>query len=354
MRCLKTRTPRRLGIAVLAGGMVLGAAGVATADRSLRSNFEPPIFAVATIDGQQGWANDGAFDATVAPLASFASASGFGFGLQALRISDATTRGSFSNQTFSPGLASPAGESAVNRHFEASFSIGTTKATEQSGLHMSVSPDDGFGARMSYLRFEDQPDGVHVFFDDVTDPGPLGTVASFNETDVATLTRAAAHRITFSLDFKQGLANDVVRIFIDGKLVRVRGTKVHRDCRGARHEHSLGRKCAHHSRRDDRRSTGTTWEDYYRFDPEQLGSGNTVPMTSKLLFRESGTANIGNLGQGFLIDDVTLLSSNVPKDRRDCRQDGWMTHTRADGSPFVSRRACIKYVKRHHDDHARH
>ena len=35
---------------------------------------------------------------------------------------------------------------------------------------------------MSYLRFEDQSDGVHVFFDDVTDPGPLGTAASFNES----------------------------------------------------------------------------------------------------------------------------------------------------------------------------
>jgi hypothetical protein len=30
---------------------------------------------------------------------------------------------------------------------------------------MTVSPDDG--ARMSYLRFEDQADGVHVFFIDV-------------------------------------------------------------------------------------------------------------------------------------------------------------------------------------------
>ena len=40
---------------------------------------------------------------------------------------------------------------------------------------MSVSPDNGSGGRMSYLRFEDQTDGVHVFFNDVTNPGPLGT-----------------------------------------------------------------------------------------------------------------------------------------------------------------------------------
>jgi hypothetical protein len=75
-----------------------------------------------------------------------------------------------------------------------------------------VSPDDGQGGRMSYLRFEDQPDGVHVFFDDVTDPGPFPTVATFNETDIATLSRTRSHSIRFSIDFKPGPGNDVVRI----------------------------------------------------------------------------------------------------------------------------------------------
>jgi hypothetical protein len=70
---------------------------------------------------------------------------------------------------------SPAGESLAKPHFEASFRIGTTQAGLQPGLHMSVSPDNGRGARVSYLRFEDQLDGVHVFFDDATDPGPVGT-----------------------------------------------------------------------------------------------------------------------------------------------------------------------------------
>ena len=60
---------------------------------------------------------------------------------------------------------------------------------QQPGLHMSVSPDNGSGARMSYLRFEDQADGVHVFFDDVTNPGPVGTVSNFSDTDIATLSR---------------------------------------------------------------------------------------------------------------------------------------------------------------------
>ncbi len=121
---------------------------------------------------------------------------------------------------------------------------------------MSVSPDNGSGGRMSYLRFEDQADGVHVFFDDVTDNGPLRTVATFNEKDIATLSRATAHSIRFEINFKNGPGNDVVKIFIDG-------TKT---------------------------ITGTTWENYYRYDPEASGSGNQVPTTSKLLFREGGTA----------------------------------------------------------------
>ena len=77
----------------------------------------------------------------------------------------------------------------------------------------------------------------------------------------------------------------MVRIYIDGRLARV----------------------AHGC------STGTTWEDYYRFDPEQNGNGDVVPTVSKLLFRESGTAATGNLGNGFLVDNVSLLSSNRPE-----------------------------------------
>ena len=40
---------------------------------------------------------------------------------QALRLSDAFTAGSFGDQTFSPGLASPAGEAPGTNHFDASF-----------------------------------------------------------------------------------------------------------------------------------------------------------------------------------------------------------------------------------------
>ena len=163
-------------------------------------------------------------------------------------------------------------------HFDASFLIGTTVFTQQPGLHMTVSPDRGDGGRMSYLRFEDQADGVHVIFSDAVDKGPLGTEATFRESDVATLSRDRSHLIQFSIDFKDGAANDTVKIYIDSKLVK----------------------------------TGSTWEDYYRYDPEQAGNGNEVPTVDKLLFRESGTPNPANaLTGGFLIDRVTLASSGL-------------------------------------------
>ncbi|MDQ1494865.1 MAG: hypothetical protein QOG69_1348 [Actinomycetota bacterium] len=271
---------KRLTIAaafiVASVGLLASFGGVAAAD-TISPNpitFEPPTYTTGDINGQQGWMKTGSYDAAVASVATFPAAAGYGFGDQALRVSDAVTSGSFGDQTFSPGLTEPAAESSAQTHFQASFQIGTTSAGVQPGLHMSVSPDDGNGARMSYLRFEDRADGVHVFFDDTTDSGPVGTGAAFNESDIATLSRSSAHTLTFDITFKTNAA-DVVNIYIDGSYVK----------------------------------TGTTWEDYYRYDPEQTGSGNVVPGVSKLLFRESGDATPANLGHGFLIDGVSLTSS---------------------------------------------
>jgi hypothetical protein len=233
------------------------------------------------------WSKTGPYDVQVVMVSSYADAAGYGFGSQALRLSDAVTSGSFGDQTFSPGLGDEAGESGAfnaglsgglrQPHFDASFLLGTAMSTEQTGLHMSVSPDRGDGARMSYLRFEDQSDGVHVFFIDAVDKGPVGTQANFRESDVATLSRDGSHLIQFSIDFKNGAANDTVKIYIDSKLVK----------------------------------TGSTWEDYYRYDPEQTPQGNQVPTVDKLLFRESGDAHLANALNGFLVDRVTLASSGL-------------------------------------------
>src|SRR5439155_13313722 len=110
------------------------------------------------------WSKLGPYDVQVALVSTFPDAAGYGFGSQALRISDAVTSGEFALQTFSPGLADEAGESGAvsccnsgglrQPHFDASFLIGTTQANQQcvgctTPLRMTVSPDRGDGARMS-------------------------------------------------------------------------------------------------------------------------------------------------------------------------------------------------------------
>ena len=264
------RRVRKTLVLTVSTALLFAFGPTAHADTTGPVTFEGPTFTTGSVNGQNGWLATGNFDQAVAPSTRFP-----GFGTQALRVSNSVASGSFGDQTFSAPLASPAAETAKT-HFDATFQVGTTLNTEQPGLHMAISPDNGTGGRMSYLRFEDQANGVHVFFDDVTDAGPLGTVADFYELDIATITRADAHTVRFSIDLLDGPSNDVVKVYIDGAL----------------------------------KATGTTWENYYRYDPEAAASGNTVPVVSKMLIRESGTAAPDTAGQGFLVDNLAMASTS--------------------------------------------
>ena len=55
--------------------------------------------------------------------------------------------------------------------------------------------------------------------------------------------------------------------------------------------------------------TGTSWEGYYRYDPES--GPTTPPAISTLLFREAGSANSADLGKGYLIDNMSMSSSTL-------------------------------------------
>src|SRR4029077_16672043 len=87
-----------------------------------------------------------------------------------------------------------------------------------------------------------------------------------------------AHTVKITIDYKDGPGNDVVQVFLDGALV----------------------------------ATGGSWEDYYRFDPEQAGNGNKVPTTDDLLFAERGDPDPGNAGGGYLIDNIGVTSAPTP------------------------------------------
>src|SRR5579872_2155121 len=115
---LMTRT-RLLLLASFVVGLALtaGFAAKANADIVGPITFEPSQgYAPGDINGQQGWKKTGPYDAKVATIAAFPAASGYGFQTQALRLSDAVTSGSFGDQTFSPGLSSPAGEFPAKPH----------------------------------------------------------------------------------------------------------------------------------------------------------------------------------------------------------------------------------------------
>lgn len=302
---------------ILLASLALGLAALFTpmagADIVGPITFEPSQgYTVGNINGQQGWSKTGPYDVEVEAASAYPAITALSFGTQALRVSNAITSGSFGDQAFSPGLLIAAGETAPANHFESTFWIGTTLTTPQL-VRMSVSPDDGNGSRMTYLRFEDLSDGVHVFFDDVTNPGPLPNPTVFNETDIATLSRTIAHSIRFSVDFVPGPGNDVVDIYIDGT-----------------HEF-----------------TGTTWENYYRYDPEQTGNGNQLFPVDKMLFLERGAPVATNLGQGFLVDGLSLASSSLvgpPTNKDQCKKGGWQTFN---NPTFKNQGECISFVNHH-------
>ena len=112
-------------------GLIFGLAAIgaplAAADTVGPINFEPP-YTVGNIDGQQGWMKSGPYDVEVENNSTHANIGTYGFGTQALRVSNAVTSGSFGDQTFSPGLSQAAGESAL-RHFDSTFLVGTALST---------------------------------------------------------------------------------------------------------------------------------------------------------------------------------------------------------------------------------
>ena len=272
-------------VAVLVTAALVFSYGFARAD-STTTDFE--AFSLGTVHAQDGWTSLGSVGSGCAVYDHAVATNSYGFatfGAQVLRISNSVTSGCFGDQTFSKSLVDEAGETASTNggmsggvrqpHFEAQFDFASTQSTQQPGLFVSISPDRGDGSRMSYLGFSDEVGGIDVIFYDT--PG-VTNPATFSPTTVATgLSRATAHTAKFVIDYVDGPSNDVVKIYIDGILVH----------------------------------TGTTWENYYRFDSEAAAE-QTPRTTDDLIFRTGGTAAPGTAGNGFLFDNVSLFSGTIP------------------------------------------
>ena len=295
-----------LGALLVVAALYMFATSVSADSNTI--NFENPPYTVGSPNGQDGWSSTGSAGsgcATYDHAISTVTRGFAAFGSQTLRISNAVTSGCFGDNTFSKSLVNEAGETGATNggmsggtrqaRFEAQFDFTTALATYQPGLAMSVSPDRGDGSRQSYLRFQDDVGGIDVFFVDVQG---TGNPANFVETQVANdLSRATVHTAKFVIDYVNGPSNDVAKIYIDGLLVH----------------------------------TGTTWENYYRFDSEAAAE-QTTRTTDSLIFRTGGTAVPTNAGNGFLFDNLTQTSGPTPPD---CSKTTTATFTTTGTSTFV-------------------
>lgn len=235
------------------------------------------------IHNQDGWSSFGAAGTGCALYDHAVTDNTYGyasFGTRSLRISNAITSGCFGDQTFSKSLADEAGENTAEngglsggtRHtsFAAQWDFASTKPNEQqTGLSVVASPDRGDGARMSWVQMTDTASGLEVnFFDYQT------AVTNFVSSNVASgLDRTVPHTIRIEMEFVEGPANDIVRVYVDGVLGH----------------------------------TGTSWEDYFR-DVE----GNPTRTVDSILFRTGGTNAPDTNGYGFLIDNLTLETPAPP------------------------------------------
>jgi hypothetical protein len=165
--------------------------------------------------------------------------------------------------------AEDAGEDLTNKVFIGEFEFTSTSPALQDGLMMKMSPDDGHGGRMSYVRLLDQADGIHATFFDTDADG------TFHGYDAGVYARDQVHTVRFEIEFVDGPDNDIVRLIIDGEDIG----------------DSLG-ECF------------TTWENYYRnVELEE------PPVTNSVEFRADGGEVPSLVGGGYLFDNVVTTTA---------------------------------------------
>ncbi len=237
-------------------------------------------FTTGSVNGQGGWAVTGSYTQEVVDL---------GAGNKALRLSNNTTSGSFSDMPFAPrpggtGMtpANPtnsqpqyfAGESSTGAsysRFIGSFDFRSILDAFDSGARITISPDNGLGARQGFIALESKAGGVEVSTFDVdaggnfVGPMTLGTIGFSQWAN-----------LRYEIDFYDGAFNDVAKVYLNNSLV----------------------------------ATIKSWESFYAAN-QPLLHPNGVPVQT-FLFRLSGTAAPN--AQGFYIDNVRVqLDNRVPE-----------------------------------------
>jgi len=329
---MRKKISASLAVGVI-GAMLALVTGTQTALADSQSiNFETTQgYAIGSIDTQNGWAGSGggAINTSYDQAVDTNTSGDPNLGAQSFRLSNGTTSGSFGDWPFSPSLTDAAGDSdgvghgngfvtddsTLKKHFAVSLDVASaTPGTLQPGLQFSVSPDRGDGARMSFLRFKDQADGMHIIFMDYQDTSPYGSVGNpangctdpvdgFVTTDLGPFNSSVAHTVKLSMDFVNGPHDDIVQVFVDGNLVH----------------------------------TGTSWEDYYRWCTESQtvtdGVGATRPVDSLIFQARTGGGPClpSCTGNGYLIDNLSYTADNSPATIA-VDDDGMATPTNCDAT----------------------
>ena len=192
-----------------------------------------------------------------------------------------------------------------------------------------LAPDAGDGGRMSWVQMTDvNPLGLDVNFYEYKDNAPYGSNATpsdgigvedgFFLTAAATgLDRTVPHRIKIVMDLLDGPRNDVVKLYVDGVL----------------------------------KVTGTSWEDYFRWnqgpgDAEQTAPVRESRVVRTLLYRTGGAAVPATFGNGFLFDNEAKSSGSIligpPTNKNQCKNGGWETFN---NPSFRNQGRCVAYVE---------
>lgn len=258
---------------VAALGITIGLGGTALALQTLFTDFEG-FKTGASIDRQNGWsAVNPAWDQQVVNTG----------GNTVWRVSNAVTSGSFGDMPFAPRLggipvdtvtnptnSSPgafAGETSTGTsldRFQAMFSFRSATGAAQPGARITVSADNGDGARQSFIALRDTGTGINVETVDLDDNGVFSDFIVI----ASDLSYKKWHTTRIDIRFKDGESNDRVKYFVDDKLVH----------------------------------TGPSWEQFYRNTQAALHPKG-VPVQT-LLFRLSADPQPQVLGGGYYIDNV--------------------------------------------------